>query len=139
MKSLATKREFIPNASPPDCKEQGFTDYIPVRSFLPRTSPPSPNKVNDEQAQTMLMIMLWSSSSSTVDATDEMSVEKINEYINKFKANESNKKSGLTGYPILTTFLVPPTYDKRHDLNKLTEYQSRTCLVDLNKQSKEIV
>ena len=64
--------------------------------------------------------MLWSSSSSTVDATDEMSVEKINEYIKDFKANEINKNDGLTGYPILTTFLVPPTYDTRDGLKNMT-------------------
>ena len=121
MKSLATKREFIPGASPPNCKARGSTFFYPdVREAYKLSSPWTPEKVNDEQAQTTLLIMLWSSSSSTVDATDEMSVEKINEYIKDFKTNEINKNNGLTGYPILTTFLVPPTYDTRQDLKYMT-------------------
>ena len=88
MKSLATKREFIPNTSPPNCM------------------------VDNQQAQTIVTVMLWSSSSSIVDATDETSIEKINEYIKNFSEIEQNH--GSTGYPILTTFLVPPSYNARH-------------------------
>jgi len=87
VRSLATKREFIPQISPPNCA------------------------VKNEQAQTAVMIMLWSSSSSTVDAADQMTVEKINEYINDFKSKQINQTDGLTGSPILTSFLVPPSYD----------------------------
>lgn len=90
MKSLATKREFIPNTSPPNCM------------------------VDNQQAQTIVTIMLWSSSSSIVDATDETSIEKINEYIKDFKFSEIEQNHGSTGYPILTTFLVPPSYNARH-------------------------
>ena len=89
MKSLATKREFIPNTSPPNCM------------------------VENQQAQTIVTIMLWSSSSSIVNATDETSIEKMNEYIKDFKSSEIEQNYGSTGYPILTTFLVPPSYDAR--------------------------
>jgi len=85
VKSLATKREFIPNTSPPNCM------------------------VDNQQAQTTVMIMLWSSSSSIVDATEETSIEKINEYIKNFSEIEQNQ--GSTGYPILSIFLVPPSYN----------------------------
>ena len=68
--------------------------------------------VDNQQAQTIVTVMLWSSSSSIVDATDETSIEKINEYIKNFSEIEQNH--GSTGYPILTTFLVPPSYNARH-------------------------
>ena len=72
--------------------------------------------VDNQQAQTIVTIMLWSSSSSIVEATNETSIEKINEYITNFKSSEIEQNHGSTGYPILTTFLVPPSYNARHGL-----------------------
>ena len=94
VKTLDTRREFIANTAPSDCK------------------------LDEKEAQTTVLVMLWSSDATNVQP--EWTTQTINEQIKKYKNSDTlNTNLGLTGYPILMLFLVPPSIDTRKGLQQV--------------------